>query len=379
MKLLLTGDLHLGRSYQKEEPDVAKRYQNARMDAFKNVITTANNEKCEIIVIAGDLFDRVSGITATLMKQTAAILNGFEGESILILPGNHDYYDPDTDLLWGKFEEYTDSNVKVLKKEGRIAVGDMIFYPCPCRDKHSKENGLLWVKEDMEREQGKKHVGIAHGVIEGLSYDSEKEYYYMERKELEACGMDAWLIGHTHVNTPCNNVYSSLSDDYEDFTGMDGCLMKDTIFNAGTHQQTDIADNSLGAVFIIDFKEDGVYAHLVQTGVLHFVKEEITVSVSDVMEDILHLSFPKDRTSIRLKISGTASKEEYENRHLMYQKLQKEYVKVEIDDYDLRKEVTQEMIDEEVPDGSILNRLLKSYVDKPVLLNLLYDTIQECK
>lgn len=379
MKLLLTGDLHLGRNYQKEDPDVAGIYQEARMDAFKKAVAVANMEKCQAIVIAGDLFDRISGISVGLMKQVASVLDGFEGESVLILPGNHDYYDPDTDQFWEKFEEYTGSNVKVLKKEERVIIGDTAFYPCPCWDKHSKKNGLAWIKECTDREPGMKHVGIAHGAIEGLSFDSEKEYYFMTRKELQECRMDAWLIGHTHVNTPCYKGYMGLEQTYESIPEIEGCLMQDTVFNAGTHQQTDIADNSLGIVFILDLKEDGVYAHSVQTSVIQFIREEVTVTIGDTLEQKLEFPYQKEKTTLRLKVKGTASETEYENRRKLYQKLQDEYIKVEIDDSGLRKEITQEMIDMETPDGSTLNLLLKSYVNEPELLNLLYDTIQECR
>lgn len=388
VNILLTGDIHLGKGYQKEDPDVAKRYCDARIEAFRNTVLAANRAKCQVYVIAGDLFDRLSGITAGLMKQAASILSEFEGETILILPGNHDYYDPDMNPFWEKFEEYTPSNVSILKKEEPVEAAGIVFYPCPCHERHAEGNALGWVKGLKDLDPEKMHIGIAHGAIEGLSFDREQKYFYMPRKELEECGMDAWLIGHTHTRTECSSVFWEMDNRYEGLAGkygvkppdgaenFCGSRMQDTVFNAGTPQPTDIADSSLGEVFVLECSGCGIYACAVQTSVIGFAREEVNVSLGDSLEEKLDFPYHAEDTTLRVRITGTASEQEYENRKEIYRKLQEKYLKFEVDDSGLRKEISLDMIAEAAPEESVLFSLMSSYKSHPDLLNLAYDLVK---
>ena len=77
-----------------------------------------------------------------------------------------------------KFEEYSGASTRVFKETKAYQIGDVWFYPCICHDKHSKVNALGWLKNQQDRERDFYHIGIAHGAIEGLSYDRNQEYYY---------------------------------------------------------------------------------------------------------------------------------------------------------------------------------------------------------
>ena len=182
VRILCTGDLHLGRLYAKKEK--SQIYIKARMDALKNLVKIANEKKCDFIVVTGDLYDRVSAIPVSLHEEVADVLDNFEGQAVIIIPGNHDYYDADSDKLWSDFERKSKSNTRDLKSFERFEIGDVVFYPCFCQAKTSSENALGWVKEDLERDPSKINVGIAHGAIEGVSIDSESKYYKMSIEEL---------------------------------------------------------------------------------------------------------------------------------------------------------------------------------------------------
>lgn len=365
IKILLTGDLHLGRSYQKEDPDVARKYTAARMLALENAVSIANQENCDFFVIAGDLFDKVNGIPVSLQKQVCRSLDEFLGQAVLILPGNHDYYDAETDVLWKKFEEYSGASTRVFKENKAYQIGDVCFYPCICHDKHSKVNALGWVKEGDRSEEACFHIGIAHGAIEGLSYDRNQEYYYMTNQELRSLHMDAWLIGHTHT------IYPAILD----------AGTEQRIFNAGTPQQTDIADSSIGEVFVLEIQDDKrILAKKKKTGVIRFVKRSVSVEPGQSLEEAL--DFPDlqgEETVLRVLVSGVAGAWEYERRNQIYEALRSRFIKTEIDDSGLRKEITAEMIRRETVDGSLMNQLLNKYVGDTELLNLAYDLAASCK
>lgn len=365
IKILLTGDLHLGRNYQKEETKVAEIYAAARMQALENAVRIANRENCDYFVIAGDLFDKVNGIAVSLQKQVCRVLDEFLGQAVLILPGNHDYYDAENDVLWKKFEEYSGASTRVFKETKAYQIGDVWFYPCICHDKHSKVNALGWLKNQQDRERDFYHIGIAHGAIEGLSYDRNQEYYYMTGQELQSLNMDAWLIGHTHT------CYPAVTDE----------STQQRVYNAGTPQQTDIADHSVGEVFVLEIHKDKhILAKKEKTGVIRFVKKTVQLQPGQNLEEAL--DFPDlqgEETSLRVVVSGIAAAEDYENRNQVYEKLRNEFIKAEINDSGLRKEITAEMIRQETVDGSLMNQLLNLYIDDAELLSLAYDLAASCK
>lgn len=362
--ILHTGDLHLGRRYNKDDSDVAQKYIRARMQALKNAVDIGNQENCGYLVIAGDLYDRVANIPASLHKEVSAALAEFNGE-VLVIPGNHDYYDPDTDELWRRFEEHSPSNTRLLKANVPYETGDMVFYPCVCHARHSPNNALGWLEDLPERNPGKFHVGVAHGALEGLSQDSERNYYYMTAQELRDKRMDVWLLGHTHIPYP-----AQLDNTAEQ-----------RIFNAGTPQQTDIADHSAGEAFVIQI--DGnkrVTARSYRTGVVRFVQKYVMLRRGQDLAQAL--DFPDlhaDSTSLRVYLSGVISTQDYENRGEIYEALKERYLFAEVIEDNLRKEITPQMVDQETVEGSVLHTLLTSYTDEPDLLNLAYDLVLACK
>lgn len=359
MKLLLTGDLHLGRSYQKENPEVAQRFSDARLEALQNAVFYANREECEFFVIAGDLYDKVTGIPKSLHEKVHQILAEFDGQAVLVLPGNHDYYDPERDKLWSVFEECSGSHIRLLKESAPYQVGQAVFYPCPCHDKHSQENSLGWLKAGLALSQETINIGIAHGAVEGYSLDADQSYYYMTQEELLALGMDAWLVGHTHVEFSVGN----------------------RIFNAGTPQQTDIADNSHSEIYLIEIDEKRhITAQKEKTGTVDFVRRQVSLAHDQKVEDVLQFpDLEPKRTSLRVFLNGIVFPEDYENRHKIYEKCGEGFLKFEVKDDGLQKAITPELIDTETLDGTAVNRLLHSYADDVELLNLAYSLAQECK
>ncbi len=364
IKILHTGDLHLGRRYSNQKPQIAEKYSDARIEALNRIIRVAEDEACDYVVVAGDLFD-TKYVPAALIKQVCEIL-GTCVCPVVVLPGNHDFYEGKDDKIWRGFMENASGNTTLFTSNEPVRMDGIVFYPCICFDKYSEENVIGWVQENTERADNMIHVGVAHGAIEGLSYDKEKKYYYMTQSELEQSNMDLWLIGHTHIPYPAADV-----------------IENQKIFNAGTHQQTDIADNSEGSVFIIEINGDKkIIAKKVHTGVLRFCKRNLHLmhgqSLKAEIESALS-DLDAESASVRLQITGVALAEDYEARSDIYRGFEDCFVKFEPLDADLQPEITEEMIDSETIDGSVENQLLKKYIGEPELLNLAYDLVKRCK
>ena len=147
----------------------------------------------------------------------------------------------------------------------------IVLYPALCKTKHSRpdENNLGWIKETEILRDGAYHVGIAHGAVEGETIDSEGQYFLMKRDELESIPVDVWLIGHTHVPFP--------RDLTEEFAAAG------KIFNAGTHVQTDVKNNTEGQCFILELGADHtVRAKKFMPSTLRFYRKEVELVSGDV-------------------------------------------------------------------------------------------------
>ena len=101
LRIFLTGDNHIGLKYASHEK--AEILSKKRIDAFGPMVQKANEEACDLFVIAGDLFDRISSISKKTIREVVNYLSGFHG-TVVVLPGNHDFYDDDV-AVWKDFRE----------------------------------------------------------------------------------------------------------------------------------------------------------------------------------------------------------------------------------------------------------------------------------
>lgn len=207
LKIFVTGDNHIGLRYANHEQ--AAILASKRITAFEGMVQTANKEDCALFVITGDLFDN-SSISKKDIKTLLNELSCFNG-TVVILPGNHDYYDKHV-KVWQNFEDVMTSydNIMLLTEYRPYEITsngeNIVLYPALCTSWHSApgQNNLGWIKEAKIENNDVYHIGIAHGAVEGETIDKEGLYFLMKRSELESIPVDVWLIGHTHVPFPRN-------------------------------------------------------------------------------------------------------------------------------------------------------------------------------
>ncbi len=366
LRIFLTGDNHIGLRYAGHE--ASAELAAARIDAFAGMVNIANENGCELFVVAGDLFERLRGIAKRDVKAVVDALSRFNG-TVAVLPGNHDYYSPDA-KLWQDFSDcaQTADNIMLLKeyRPYRVSAGDndVVLYPALCTSMHSApgENNLGWIKE-AEIDPSVFNIGIAHGALEGETIDSEGLYFLMSPTELEAIPVDVWLIGHTHVPFP------ALTDSY---------TVAGRIFNAGTHVQTDVNCNCAGQCFIIELLDDkSVRARQVETGALRFYRKSIVLS-PETMEDTLRreLSALGDNSVVDLRLSGSVTTDEYDGRHELLEELLGRFIEGTYSDTELSRLISEEIIDAEFAETSFAAGFLKDLLDEPKEAQLAYELLK---
>ena len=367
IKIFHTADIHLGMKFNNY-PDPVKGYlQEARVDVLDKLIKHANEQKCNLFIIAGDLFDRITGIDKKTMGRATAALNNFQGECVLVMPGNHDY-DNGMIELWDNFFKTASDKILFINDEHTYSLEDYglnaLVYPAPCHAKHSATNNLQWIKEEKTDDAHIK-IGIAHGAIESLSPDLDKSYYNMSIKELQGIPMDLWLLGHTHITYPAK---SPITDE--------------KIFNPGTPEPDGLDCKHKGQAWIITVDDNKkTNAELVETGTYKFTDKTYTIEDIDDLERILD-ELKKDepeRTIARITLNGNVDEDVFEYRQEIYSSIEKGIIYLIVEDSDFKMRITTEKIHREFSDGSFPQELLLSLSDDEDTLQLAYELIMEVR
>lgn len=377
IKIFVTGDNHFGKKYDRY-PEIRDRLVDNRFVCFEKMIEKAEQEGCDIFAVTGDLFDNCSSIRKSDVERVVRILAGFAGR-VLVLPGNHDYYTGE-EKVWKDFDDALrtcDNNIIRLDRFEpypiEIAEETVVIYPAFCRSKHSRENNLGWIKEMSVPKSGQINVGMAHGAIEGVTPDMQKEYFLMTEPELQAIPMDVWLVGHTHIPYP-----GGLSED-EEIGGY-------RIFNAGTHAQTDLHNNTRGYGIIISVDKQGdkaqVSAKKYQSGTIFFYDIAVRVSSAegDSLEALLQEKLdPLEAESVvRLTVTGSVVSEEYSRRRELYKKYCDRFLSWELQDDELHEEITLDRVREEFAESSFAAKLMEALQGDQTELQMAYELLQEC-
>jgi DNA repair protein SbcD/Mre11 len=205
-------DLHLGLKFSKKSDAVRSRLIQDRFDALKNIIDAANKDRAQFLVIAGDLFDSVQVGVQETINPAANLLGTFQGEAVLVLPGNHDFYEANQGneaalTLWTRFNRAAANHPKIhVFTEPSVLsyeIGDekINFFPGLCTSKHSPQHAIGWIS-DVAKDSTALNIGVAHGNVDGYGLDSEGRYFNMTEADLSATGLDFALLGHIHVPYP---------------------------------------------------------------------------------------------------------------------------------------------------------------------------------
>ena len=377
IRIFETGDIHIGKKYD-DYSEAKADLVGTRFRVLEHMVEISEKEQCDFFVITGDLFDAVRGITQKDVERVVDILSGCS-ERVLILPGNHDYYDRDV-KVWRDFLKFTaakENNIFLLNRfePYEFEVGDekAVFYPAYCHDKYSSENNLSWIK-NAEINPDYFNIGVAHGAIAGITPDKKQEYFLMSQHELNEIPVDVWLIGHTHIPFP------EFMRDQKEHKGY-------KIFNAGTHAQTDVHNNTEGYGFVIEIdrqdSEKQVNARAIQTGEIHFYDLDLNTAadlgasfadlICDAIKDL------DNKSVVRLNISGTVSQKEFEDRSELYEKYLNRFLFFKIDDSELSGEITIERIRNEYAETSFAAKFMEALADNPKEMAMAYELVKECK
>jgi DNA repair protein SbcD/Mre11 len=198
-RFLHAADLHLDSPFKglgQDDPVLAARLRDASLEAFERLVTCAIRERCQFVVVSGDIYDGLDrGVRAQLHLRAAAQRLRDAGIRLFLLHGNHDPVDEgyaavrqwpaNTHLFAGDEAE----TVAFDTDAGRVTVTGRSYprkrvpedlaagYPAPDGD------GL--------------HVAMLHTQVV-TSGDLRNEYSPCHLGALVRTGFHYWALGHIH-------------------------------------------------------------------------------------------------------------------------------------------------------------------------------------
>jgi len=344
MRLLLTSDLHLGMKFAGY-PAIQSALTEARFTCLERIVAIAGAERCDVLVVAGDLFERVRAERRDI-KRAADILAGFTGRVVAVMPGNHDYVAPG-DTLWQDFASSCPDAVLVLDQARPYPLAhfdvDATLYPGPCTSKYADVNAIGWVSAASKDAAVRHHIGVAHGSLEGFSPDMDGRYYPMTPAELRDAGVHVWLLGHTHLPIPATPG------------------PRDCIYCSGTPEPDGMDCAHDGGAWVLDLGEDNAaQARMVRTGAFRFRDVQTRISDERDLERIAqaYAGDEAPRTVLRLRLEGRVSRETLAGLGSFATRLRENLLHLDLRNDGVREQLTPALIDAEYPSGSFPHSLL---------------------
>jgi DNA repair protein SbcD/Mre11 len=347
IRIFHTADLHLDMKFA-QYGDVRYELRKARYDTLERMVFLANEERCDLMVIAGDLFDRPS-LAREAVTRAAAILRGFRGSLVAVLPGNHDFTSPGSSELWKCFQQSASRKMLILDKPRIYHLKnhsiDAAIYPAPCSAKHTEYSSIQWIRESEKSSSTMYHIGIAHGSMNGFSPDFNERCYPMNEEELLNSGMDVWLLGHTHFQYPFPGASSSKR-----------------IFYPGIPEPRGFECTQEGKAWIIHIDESGdIHETSVPTGKYKFIDDKADLNLLGL--DGLRRKYSSTglkRVLLRLKVTGSLSPIEFEHLQKVKEEMKQSTFFLQWDHSALSVELTMEEIDRRFTRASFPHRLLSA-------------------
>lgn len=188
-KFLHTADIHLDSSFDRLPPEKASQRREEQFNLLRNIISAAEDNRCDAILIAGDLFEKTSP-SFGIGTRTAEIL-GNTALPIFISPGNHDFFSSRSAYSLTKWS----SNVHIFSSPeiACIPFAGINIYGAGFVSQELTFSPLRGFHADNNQ----KSVMLLHADLNS----SDPRYCPITSQEIAASGLSYLALGHIHLRT----------------------------------------------------------------------------------------------------------------------------------------------------------------------------------
>ena len=296
IRFLHTSDWQLGMTRHYLDAEAQSAFSRSRFDAILEMARLADQEGCDFVVVAGDVFETNQVDRRTLIRACDA-LEAFRCP-VYLLPGNHDCLDPSTVFRREDFRAHCPDHVEVLDDgEARTPCDGVEVVGAPWTSKHPLEDLVAKHLAGKPAPIGLRIV-VAHGAVDTLNPDQNA----LAAIELDAA-QQAITAGHMH--------YLALGDRHSlTEVGDSG-----RIWYSGAPEPTAYVEVKPGFALLVEMDGDDIQTtpHEIGRWHYHLLEQELLPTHGiDALAHMLNTVDDKARAIAKLKLRGTVTLSQFE-------------------------------------------------------------------
>lgn len=198
VKILQTGDLHFDTPFRDLDKDISEISKEELLEVFSKIISIAEQNRIDILLLTGDIFDNL-----TVNKKTLVFIKNqierIPNIKVFISPGNHDPYN---EKSFYKMINWP-SNVYIFKGNLENVILDdlkVVVWGAAFNEYYVKESLL----KDIKAKEDYINIMCIHGELSTV--EGGNEYNPITIKDIENSKLDYIAIGHRHNFSRIQNI-----------------------------------------------------------------------------------------------------------------------------------------------------------------------------
>lgn len=184
LKILHTADFHIGAGFSSFGTTLAISAENMQFLAISTLVSYANVNEIDVILIAGDTFDN-HVVEFQKRAKLFSILSNFRGK-IFMVCGNHDYY------FKGSFWDHTEipQNITLVTTNEwqKFSFENFELFAASFTNIYEKIDF-----SDIILDKSKINIGLVHADIL-----SDSQYNPLSKSDIKNSHFDYLAVGHNH-------------------------------------------------------------------------------------------------------------------------------------------------------------------------------------
>lgn len=262
VRILHCADLHFDTPFKELNRELSDFSKRELLEVFKSIIDLTIEEKVEVLLIAGDVFDNLT-VNKNTLSFICRELDRINNVHVFISPGNHDPYNKNSFYNMIKWKE----NVHIFKANmefKEIEELNLVVWGAGFTKQYERESLLTLNKVDSN----KINIMVLHGEIS--NNNSGNEYNPIYLSQIERSNMDYIALGHRHK-------YSGILKSGKSYYSYSGCP-----------QGRGFDEEGSKGVIIGNVYSDAVELQFVETCKRRYVVKEIDITGTDNYDDIVN-------------------------------------------------------------------------------------------
>lgn len=286
LRILHTADWQIGRQYSRFELEDAAALAEARFKAIEKLATLATEQRADLLVVAGDVFDSQT-LSDRNLRRSFNAMAGFTGPWLL-LPGNHDA--ALSESVWTRarrlncipdYVHVLDTPELFLLDELKLAV-----LPAPLTQRQTYQDLSDWF-DQAESPAGYWRLGLAHGSVSGV-LEHLDSHNLIDQNRVQRAKLDYLALGDWHGTVKIN----------------------ERCYYSGTPEPDRFRDNDSGQALLVEISEPGATPVVQALPVAQHPWRSIQHHLNDDTDlDLLEreLNALADQSVVELELSGQLS------------------------------------------------------------------------